>query len=134
MSHVWIFAALALASAPSAVVPQQRVAVFPTSFTIFFDRDATELTPEAIVVLDAVIDKLTDDHRLSVAIGGHGSGGEAMVASRRRAAVVRDYLVTRGIGPALITTTAHGASQPRAGGEGGERLNHRAEIRLMRMS
>lgn len=133
MSRILIWASFALAIAAPAVAQQQRQAVFPTSFTIFFDTDANELTPEAIIVLDTVVDKVAEDARLMVLVDGHGSGTKALASSKARADAVRSYLIARGVGAGTITSTAHGDARPRAMGDGAP-MNDRTEIRLTRMS
>jgi len=127
MSRLWIFVALALSSVCSAAA-QQRAAVFPTSFTIFFERHSTALSPEATVVLDTVADKVIGDRELMVLIDAYAIGAGAEQASAARGNAVRHYLITRGIAAAVITVSPNVSAADAPYGP------DRAEIRLSRMS
>lgn len=128
MSRLWIIVAFALVSVCSAATAQQRVAIFPTSFTIFFEPRATALTPEATVVLDTIADKVTDDRQLMVLIDAYATGADALRASEARGNAVRRYLMTKGISAAVITVSPNVSAAEAPHGP------DRAEIRLSRMS
>ena len=104
-----------------------------------FAFDRSDLTDYAKITLDntaKVIKELQKQYPdLRVEISGHADwvGSEAynLNLGLRRAAKVRDYLVSKGVSRGLISTTSLGESQPIASNktDKGRLLNRRAEIR-----
>ncbi len=103
----------------------------------FFDFDKTDIRPEG----RAVLEKLAQD--LSVArnvqsidlIGHTDSVGRAAYnqgLSERRANAVRDFLVSLGVNPAMITASGQGATNPIASNETaeGRAQNRRVDVRI----
>ncbi|MGN6104917.1 MAG: OmpA family protein [Kofleriaceae bacterium] len=111
--------------------------VFASS--VLFDRDGSELKPEASEVLDAVV-ALWAAHPEweAMAIEGHtdtrGEWAHNLALSERRAARVREALLQRGIAPDRVTAVGLGEARPRAAGtsEADHAQNRRVEFVITR--
>jgi OOP family OmpA-OmpF porin len=83
-----------------------------------FDFDKAVLTEDGKARLTSLLDGLTaaDLNEQKIQITGHadriGDDAYNIGLSQRRAAAVRDYLVSSGVVPTFIETTGVGASQP----------------------
>ena len=108
---------------------------------INFGFDKATLTDYAKSTLDktaAEIQQLiAEDSELRVDLEGHtdsiGTDAYNKRLGERRATVVRDYLVEKGVGAARISTSSAGESDPIASNETdkGRLLNRRVEVRAM---
>ena len=112
-----------------------------------FDFDSAALTDDGKVRLNAVLGSLTatDLKDEKIRITGHtdmiGDDTYNIELSKRRAAAVRNYLVSRGVVPAFIETSGVGEADPVVSCEGkrGAALiqclapNRRAEVELSAM-
>jgi OOP family OmpA-OmpF porin len=106
---------------------------------VHFAFDKYNLTEYAQASLDGdvpVISKLSSSYpNLKVDVSGHtdwiGTDAYNQALSERRATVVKDYLVRKGVDAGRIRTYAYGESQPVAPNTTaeGRALNRRAEIR-----
>ena len=102
---------------------------------VYFAFDRATLSDEAIARLDAFLEELGDSE-LDIVVGGHtdGFGAERYNEglSDRRADVVRDHLISRGIAPGRVSAIGHGEARPASTNttEQGRAENRRAEIRL----
>ncbi|HZM97557.1 MAG TPA: OmpA family protein [Vicinamibacterales bacterium] len=101
---------------------------------VHFDFDMDQLRPDAIQVLDRVVDGLKQNPGTRVRIEGHasfeGTAEYNLVLGERRAARVRDYLVSRGIPASSLDTLSKGEESPKYDNltENGRALNRRAEF------
>lgn len=106
------------APAPApAPVCKPKVERFLLSAEVLFGFDKHKLKPEGIAVLDnEVLPKLKSEPFEVVFVTGHtdmlGSFEYNDALSKRRAEQVRDYLVSKGIDPNLITAYGAGESTP----------------------
>lgn len=104
------------------------------AFTLFFDFDSAELTPEHADALDAIVTAAKDGRAVRLMIGGHAdrAGPEPynMALSRRRAEAIEQGLVRRGLDRDHVTLIAYGEQRPRIATPNGMRepLNRRVEI------
>jgi OOP family OmpA-OmpF porin len=81
-----------------------------------FDTDSAKLKAESTAVLDQAADVLNQQAAVSVRIEGHtdsrGSDAYNQVLSDKRAKSVMDYLVSKGIDAARLTSAGFGESKP----------------------
>lgn len=102
---------------------------------VFFDWGKSELTRDAQAELDAVAADYAKSPR-PLTLDGHsdrsGPSGPNLMSSKKRAALVRDYLVTKGVPSAAITVRAYGESTPIIPTQDGVRevQNRRVEVRF----
>ena len=103
-------------------------------FRVFFDWGKPELTRDAEAILDEAAAAFQRARPSRVEVAGHtdrsGSDSYNLVASRRRADAVKNYLVARGVPPEAIAVSAFGESRPIVPTEDGVRevQNRRVEV------
>lgn len=120
---------LALTSAPSIA---QWGDAGPT--LVFFDWGKGELSNDSKASLDKVVERYAASPR-AMTIDGHSdkSGASAgnLASSRKRAMMVRDYLIAKGVPASAMTVRAYGETWPLIATEDGVRevQNRRVEIR-----
>lgn len=101
-----------------------------------FDFDKATLTVNAKSLLDMVADALVARSDVKVEIAGHtdakGSDAYNLRLSDRRAASVKEYLVSKGIADDRMTTMGYGESVPVAdnASDEGRELNRRVELKV----
>jgi outer membrane protein OmpA-like peptidoglycan-associated protein len=101
---------------------------------ILFDFAKATLKPSSFVELDKVVRAMKADPSLKVKIAGHtdniGNKSFNINLSKNRAKAVSDYLFSKGIAAASITTEGFGSAVPVAGNDtdAGRALNRRVEI------
>jgi outer membrane protein OmpA-like peptidoglycan-associated protein len=101
---------------------------------VHFDFDRFTLRAEATRVLDEAVSALKQDATLRVQIEGHtcniGTAEYNLALGDRRAAAVRDYLVSRGVTTDRLTTVSYGEERPKHDNarEETRRLNRRAAL------
>jgi outer membrane protein OmpA-like peptidoglycan-associated protein len=101
---------------------------------VHFDYDMDQLRPDAIAVLDRIVDGLKQNPGTRVRIEGHasfeGTAEYNLVLGERRAARVREYLVSRGIPASSLDTLSKGEESPKYDNSKEETraLNRRAEF------
>ena len=99
-----------------------------------FDYDMDQLRPDAIAVLDRLVDGLKQNPGTRLRIEGHasfeGTAEYNLVLGERRAARVREYLVSRGIPASSLDTLSKGEESPKYDNSKEETraLNRRAEF------
>jgi outer membrane protein OmpA-like peptidoglycan-associated protein len=117
-------------AAPSASDPVRTL----TFEDVHFELDRATLTADAIKLLDEAAKTLQDNPTVQIRVEGHtcSTGGAAhnLALSEQRAATVRDYLVSRGVNAARLTTVGLGETQPKHDNTRPEtrRLNRRATL------
>src|SRR6266542_2780580 len=107
---------------------------------VYFDFDRYSLRPEATRVLDEAIATLQANAELNIEVEGHtcniGTAEYNLALGERRAAAVRDYLTSRGIGANRLRTVSYGEERPKYDNSREEtrRLNRRAAmlVRIVR--
>jgi len=111
-----------------------------TLHNIFFAFDSWELREESLHELEKLYKLLADNQGLTVEIGGHtdstGTDEHNLVLSEKRALVVRDYLIKRGVSPGRLYYKGYGEKLPLYDNdsEEGKRKNRRTEIRILKIS
>ncbi len=102
---------------------------------VTFATNRSELTPEAMVVLDRVAAALVNATDVNVEVQGHtdisGSRALNMRLSGARAESVRAYLVSKGVAASRMTARGYGPDQPTASNATtlGRSQNRRVELR-----
>ncbi|NNE43565.1 MAG: OmpA family protein, partial [Gemmatimonadetes bacterium] len=102
-----------------------------------FEYNSAVLLPESKLVLDRVAGSLKAWPEIRVEVGGHtdsqGSDAYNRKLSARRAASVRDYLVSRGVAAEQLTSAGYGETQPIADNttDTGRAKNRRVELRKL---
>ncbi len=83
---------------------------------IHFDFNKDRIRPESYPVLNAVVDVLSKNPAIKIEIQGHtdnvGAARYNKDLSNRRAASVRKYLVSHGIGSERLTSMGYGMERP----------------------
>lgn len=104
---------------------------------VHFAFDKATLTPDSRSTLDAAVKILEDHRQLQVEVAGHtdavGTESYNMDLSKRRARVVYEYLVDKGISADRLTTDGYGESKPIASNdtEAGRAQNRRTELVIL---
>lgn len=104
---------------------------------IYFDSGSATLKAESYPVLNEIADLLIANQGVSVQICGHtdSDGSESLnqSLSERRAASVKTYLVSRGVGASYLSTIGYGESSPVASNATpeGKAQNRRIEFRVL---
>ncbi|UPT61534.1 MAG: OmpA family protein [Hyphomonadaceae bacterium JAD_PAG50586_4] len=122
---------------PVVQPPVIQPAACPTSeFVVYFEWDRSNLNQAALETIDAAVNRARQCNVSGVVVVGHtdtsGSPTYNQGLSERRASVVRDALVARGIGAGSVTSQARGeADLARATRDGvREPLNRRTAVTI----
>ncbi len=122
---------------PVSPPPPPQAAACPTSeFVVYFEWDRSNLNQAALETIDAAVNRARQCNVGGVVVVGHtdtsGSPTYNQGLSERRASVVRDALVARGIGAGSISAQARGESDlARATRDGvREPLNRRTAVTI----
>jgi len=113
------------------VRPPQKTYVFED---VHFDFDRYSLRADASRVLDEVLTALKESPDLRVSIEGHtcniGTAEYNLALGERRAASVREYLISRGVPADRLSTVSYGEEKPKHDNarEETRRLNRRAAL------
>jgi OOP family OmpA-OmpF porin len=103
---------------------------------LLFDFDSAELRPESITELERLVKFMGDVDFATVLIEGHtdSKGSEAynLALSDRRAKSVYDYLTSRGVDPARLSSIGKGESIPIADNETEEGRQQNRRVMLIR--
>ena len=106
----------------------------PRLETVYFDFDRSTLRPEALRLLDDAVTRLQANPTRNIVIEGHtcniGTAEYNLALGERRAASVRDYLLSRGVAANRMQIRSYGEEQPRYDNSREEtrRLNRRAAL------
>jgi outer membrane protein OmpA-like peptidoglycan-associated protein len=83
---------------------------------IHFEFNKAKIRPESFPILDAIVDVLKDNGKMSLEIQGHtdnvGNAPYNKKLSQERSESVRAYLVAHGIAVSRLTAVGYGMSQP----------------------
>ena len=103
---------------------------------ILFDFDSAELRPESIEELERVVKFMGDVPFATVLVEGHtdsiGSDAYNMGLSDRRAKAVFDYLSSRGVNPARMSSVGYGETRPIADNATDEGRQQNRRVMLIR--
>ena len=106
------------AGGASAATPgSQQDFVVNVGDRVFFETDSTELTPQSRATLDKQAQWLTNYTQYSqFTVEGHaderGTREYNLALGARRAQVVRDYLIARGVSASRMHTISYGKERP----------------------
>jgi len=104
------------ANASAAVPGSQQDFVVNVGDRVFFETDSTELTVQARATLDKQAMWLQQYNRYAFTLEGHaderGTREYNIALGARRAQVVRDYLIARGIDGNRMRTISYGKERP----------------------
>lgn len=105
---------------------------------VFFDIDKAILKPESFDELDKLVKLLNLNTKVKIEIGGHtdntGTHEYNMSLSNRRAAAVREYLLSKGVDAKRITAVGYGETEPVVSNDdelGGREINRRVEFKVL---
>jgi peptidoglycan-associated lipoprotein len=103
---------------------------------VYFDYDKDQLRDDATATLDAKAAVLLANPAITLVVTGHtderGTAEYNLALGQRRAAQVKRYLASRGVGEGRLTTRSLGDSQPAVMGtdEAAYQQNRRAEFEV----
>jgi peptidoglycan-associated lipoprotein len=103
---------------------------------VYFDFDRDQLRDDGAATLDAKSAILLANPSITLVVTGHtderGTAEYNLALGQRRAAAVKRYLASKGVGEGRITTQSLGDSQPAAAGsdETAYQQNRRAEFEV----
>ncbi len=122
------------AECPPQIVEEQDASLDPIQFTVYFDYDKSNLTPQASTLIQEAASRALQNDIDTVVVAGNtdtsGSSAYNQALSERRARVVREALVANGVPADRVRTEAYGESnlaKPTADGVR-EPLNRRSEV------
>jgi outer membrane protein OmpA-like peptidoglycan-associated protein len=88
----------------------------PMSFIVYFKTEVSDLTSESFKTLSRVLEEIKIRKSTDIIVSGHtdtvGSVEKNRVLSLKRAKVVADYFVSKGVKPESIDVTYHGKGNP----------------------
>lgn len=122
------------AACPPEVVELVQDVAEPIQFTVYFDYDKSNLTPQASTLVQEAASRALQFDVDTVVVAGNtdtsGSSAYNQALSERRARIVREALIANGISPDAIRSEAYGESNPaKSTGDGvREPLNRRSEV------
>ncbi len=139
---VWEAAGKPAARAADAFNPaiaNSGAALFTKPVSISFPSNGTELSPEALAVINQqILPQLEIAGRMSVRVEGNTDGvGERtanQALSEKRAAAIVEYLISRGVPPTRLVARGNGSGKPVAsnGTVEGRALNRRTDVLFIR--
>ncbi len=104
---------------------------------VYFDSNSADLKATSTSTLDRAVKTLKKRSKINVEVAAHtdSQGSEAYneALSNRRAASVKEYLISHGISTSRLTSKGYGESQPVASNmeAAGRAKNRRVELRIM---
>lgn len=117
--------------------PEPTVSTMTLSADAFFDFDKSDLKPAGRASLDQLVADLNRVQQVNrITVVGHtdsiGTDAYNQGLSERRAATVRDYLVSRGVNPAIVSSRGEGERNPVASNATaeGRAQNRRVEVTI----
>lgn len=122
------------AECPPQIVEEQSANLDPIQFTVYFDYDKSNLTPQASTLIQEAASRALQNDIETVVVAGNtdtsGSSAYNQALSERRARVVREALVANGVSADSIRTEAYGETNlAKATADGvREPLNRRSEV------
>lgn len=120
--------------ADADAVPEHVQTMVDNFNKVYFDFDASELSPESRAALDANVGLLQKHTGIKVQIQGHaderGATEYNLALGDRRANAVKDYMAGAGVAPSRLTVISYGEEAPvvQASNERAWSQNRRAEF------
>ncbi len=105
---------------------------------VFFDFDKSTLRGESFIELDRVVKLLSENPAIEIEMSAHtdskGSDDYNLKLSDNRAKAVMDYILSKGIDAARITSKGYGETQPVATNDTdeGRQMNRRVEFKIVK--
>ena len=105
---------------------------------VFFDFDKWDLRPESFLELNRVVKLLQENPSIVIEMSAHtdsrGSDEYNITLSGNRARSVMEYILSKGIDPARITSQGYGETMPVATNDtdDGRQLNRRVEFKIVK--
>ena len=105
--------------------------------SVTFETGSAVLTGQATAVLDGFARAVNGQKNLKLEIGGHtdntGTAAFNMLLSEQRAKAVKQYLVSKGVDPAVLTTKGYGQTEPVASNDddAGRAVNRRVDFKIV---
>jgi OmpA-OmpF porin, OOP family len=105
---------------------------------VFFDFDKWELRPESYIELNRVVKLLNENPAIEIEMSAHtdsrGSDEYNFKLSDNRAKSVMEYIISKGIDPARITSHGYGETKPVSTNDtdDGRQLNRRVEFTILK--
>jgi outer membrane protein OmpA-like peptidoglycan-associated protein len=100
---------------PDYLAPTSAAALATMERMVLFERNSTELSPEAKQILDAKLPIFRDNPEMRIVVTGFasqpGDSGFNMALGLRRAEATKAYLVSRGVAPVRIEIATKGEGQ-----------------------
>jgi len=124
------------AECPPQVIEQQAATPDPIAFTVYFDYDKSNLTPQAATLVQEAASRALQNDIDTVVVSGNtdtsGSSAYNQALSERRARVVREALIANGVSADAIRTEAYGETNLAKSTADGVRepLNRRSEVTI----
>jgi outer membrane protein OmpA-like peptidoglycan-associated protein len=88
----------------------------PVTFIVYFKTDASDLTTESLKTLSRVLEEIRVRKSTDIIVSGHtdtvGSAEKNQALSLKRAKVVADFILSKGVKPENIAVTYHGKGNP----------------------
>ena len=101
---------------------------------VYFNLNSVYLTPDTKANLDWAFEKMKRWPEKHMSVVGHtdayGYPDKNLVLSKKRAQVVKEYLVNKGINPDRITTSFKGEMEPVCSKTACQELNRRVEVKI----
>ena len=122
------------ASCPPQVVENQAADLEPINFTVYFDYDKSNLTPQASTLVQEAASRALENDIETVVVAGNtdtsGSSAYNQALSERRARTVRDALIANGVPADSIRLEAYGETNLAKPTPDGVRepLNRRSDV------
>ncbi len=121
----------------SEVQLQRLEAGYVFNTGIQFESGSDRVKAESFKKLDMLVQFFKDTPNLEVEISGHtdnvGSAESNLILSKKRAQVVADYLISKGVNPKQLKVTGFGADKPIADNatDDGKAQNRRIEMNVI---
>jgi len=122
---------------PKPIIAKPKVVEIIALSGVSFANNSAELTPASIAILDRAAATLKRRSDIIVEIAAHtssrGAAAYNMSLSNKRAASVKDYLISHGVTANRLSSKGYGETQPIAVEEtrADEASNRRVELRVM---
>ncbi|NOX83753.1 MAG: OmpA family protein [Alphaproteobacteria bacterium] len=124
------------AECPPQLLEEQSADLDPVGFTVYFDYDKANLTPQASTLIAEAAGRALENDIDGVVVSGNtdtsGSSAYNQALSERRAKAVHDALIANGVPADRIRSEAYGESNPAKATPDGVRepLNRRSEVTI----
>ncbi len=124
------------AECPPQLVEDQSADLDPIGFTVYFDYDKANLTPQASTLIAEAADRALQNDIDGVVVSGNtdtsGSSAYNQALSERRAKAVREALIANNVPADRIRSEAYGESNPAKATPDGVRepLNRRSDVTI----